>query len=122
MTRAAASSDNVIAMAEAAAATRFAEVTVAAERGAHLRRSVPAGDVLGLIDGEVVEIGSEIGGDGDQPGQPAGGRRRRAGHGAGRHGSGRGRRGRDGGAATCAGTIRWSRSASSPAANRTARC
>ena len=48
--------DDVVAMAEAAAATRFAEVTVAAG-GADLGRICRPGDVLGLIDGEVVEIG-----------------------------------------------------------------
>ena len=39
--------DDVIAMAEAAAATRWAEVTIAAARGAHHGRSVPAGRRLG---------------------------------------------------------------------------
>jgi DAK2 domain fusion protein YloV len=56
--------DNVIAVAEAAAATRFAEVTIAAEESITYAGRCKAGDVLGLIDGEVVEIGSEIGGMG----------------------------------------------------------
>ena len=56
--------DNVIAVAEAAAATRFAEVSVAAEASITYAGRCEAGDVLGLIDGEVVEIGSEIGGMG----------------------------------------------------------
>jgi DAK2 domain fusion protein YloV len=56
--------DNVIAVAEAAAATRFAEVTIAAEASITYAGRCEAGDVLGLIDGEVVEIGSEIGGMG----------------------------------------------------------
>jgi len=52
--------DNVIAMAEAAAGTRFAEVTIAEEQSITYAGRCEAGDVLGLIDGEVVEIGSEI--------------------------------------------------------------
>ncbi len=49
--------DDVIAMAEAAAATRYAEVTVAARRSLTSVGICEPGDVLGLIDGEVVEIG-----------------------------------------------------------------
>ncbi|HET6210738.1 MAG TPA: hypothetical protein VFD94_10170, partial [Jatrophihabitans sp.] len=56
--------DNVIAVAEAAAGTRFAEVTVALEQSITYAGRCEAGDVLGLIDGEVVEIGSEIAGMG----------------------------------------------------------
>jgi dihydroxyacetone kinase-like predicted kinase len=52
--------DNVIALAEAAAATRFAEVTVAVRDSLTLAGRCSAGDVLGLIDGEVVEIGSAV--------------------------------------------------------------
>lgn len=52
--------DDVIAMAEAAAATRFAEVTVAVSESITYAGRCQAGDVLGLIDGEVVEIGSDI--------------------------------------------------------------
>jgi len=52
--------DNVIALAEAAAATRFAEVTIAVRDSLTLAGRCSAGDVLGLIDGEVVEIGSDV--------------------------------------------------------------
>jgi dihydroxyacetone kinase-like predicted kinase len=52
--------DDVIAMAEAAAATRFAEVSVAIEAGLTTIGPCRAGDVLGLIDGDVVEIGSAV--------------------------------------------------------------
>jgi hypothetical protein len=49
--------DDVVAMAEAAAATRFAEITVADAEALTAVGICHAGDVLGLIDGEVVEIG-----------------------------------------------------------------
>ena len=49
--------DDVVAMAEAAAATRFAEVSVAQEQSLTSVGICEAGDILGLIDGEVVEIG-----------------------------------------------------------------
>jgi DAK2 domain fusion protein YloV len=49
--------DDVVAMAEAAAATRFAELTIATEQSLTSVGICEAGDVLGLIDGEVVEIG-----------------------------------------------------------------
>jgi len=52
--------DDVIALAEAAAATRFAEVTVAVRESLTYAGRCQAGDVLGLIDGEVVEIGSDV--------------------------------------------------------------
>jgi uncharacterized protein len=52
--------DDVVAMAEAAAATRWAEVTVAQREALTSLGRVEAGDVLGLIDGEVVEIGASI--------------------------------------------------------------
>ncbi len=52
--------DDVVAMAEAAAATRFAEVVIAAERSLTSVGICEAGDVLGLIDGDVVEIGRGI--------------------------------------------------------------
>jgi dihydroxyacetone kinase-like predicted kinase len=44
-------------MAEAAAATRFAEVTVARTEALTAVGICQPGDVLGLIDGEVVHIG-----------------------------------------------------------------
>lgn len=49
--------DDVVAMAEAAAATRHAEVTVATEEALTAVGICRPGDVLGLIDGEVVDIG-----------------------------------------------------------------
>ncbi|MBE7188456.1 MAG: DAK2 domain-containing protein [Jatrophihabitans endophyticus] len=49
--------DDVVAMAEAAAATRFAQVTVARAKALTAVGVCEPGDVLGLIDGEVVEIG-----------------------------------------------------------------
>jgi dihydroxyacetone kinase-like predicted kinase len=49
--------DDVVAMAEAAAATRFAEVTIAQREALTSVGVCEPGDVLGLIDGEVVEIG-----------------------------------------------------------------
>jgi hypothetical protein len=52
--------DDVIAMAEAAAATRYAEVTIAVSRSLTSAGICQAGDVLGLIDGEVVEIGRGV--------------------------------------------------------------
>jgi len=52
--------DNVIALAEAAAATRFAEVTIAVGDSITYAGRCSAGDVLGLIDGEVVEIGNDV--------------------------------------------------------------
>lgn len=52
--------DDVVAMAEAAAATRWAEVTVAQREALTSLGRVQAGDVIGLIDGEVVEIGNVV--------------------------------------------------------------
>ncbi|HEY7007367.1 MAG TPA: DAK2 domain-containing protein [Jatrophihabitantaceae bacterium] len=52
--------DDVVAMAEAAAATRFAEVMVAERESLTSVGICQAGDVLGLIDGEVVEIGRGV--------------------------------------------------------------
>jgi hypothetical protein len=52
--------DDVVAMAEAAAATRWAEVTVAQREALTSLGRVTSGDVLGLIDGEVVEIGASV--------------------------------------------------------------
>lgn len=49
--------DDVVAMAEAAAATRFAEVTVAQAESLTSAGICQPGDVLGMIDGEVVDIG-----------------------------------------------------------------
>jgi DAK2 domain fusion protein YloV len=52
--------DDIIAMADAAAATRFAEVHIADGEGLTTVGSCQAGDVLGLIDGEVVQIGRSV--------------------------------------------------------------
>jgi len=49
--------DDVVAMAEAAAATRHAEVTIAAAEALTGVGICQPGDVLGLIDGDVVEVG-----------------------------------------------------------------
>jgi len=52
--------DDVVAMAEAGAATRFAEVTVADAEALTSVGICQPGDVLGLIDGDVVEIGADV--------------------------------------------------------------
>jgi uncharacterized protein len=49
--------DDVVAMAEAAAATRHAELSIATAEALTAVGICQPGDVLGLIDGEVVEIG-----------------------------------------------------------------
>jgi hypothetical protein len=49
--------DDVVAMAEAAAATRYAEVTIAAAEALTAVGICTPGDILGMIDGDVVEIG-----------------------------------------------------------------
>jgi DAK2 domain fusion protein YloV len=54
--------DDVIAMAEAAAATRWAEVTVAAQQALTSAGRCEPGDVLGSAEGDVVVIGSELAG------------------------------------------------------------
>ena len=52
--------DDVVAMAEAAAATRCGELTIAAEEALTWAGRCQPGDVLGLVDGEVVLIGSDL--------------------------------------------------------------
>lgn len=52
--------DDVVAMAEAAAASRFAEVTLAESAALTAVGFCQPGDVLGLIDGEVVGIGHSV--------------------------------------------------------------
>ncbi|HST67896.1 MAG TPA: DAK2 domain-containing protein [Mycobacteriales bacterium] len=52
--------DDVIAMAEAAAATRWAEVFPAGRDALTMAGPCRAGDVLGLVDGDVVLIGAEL--------------------------------------------------------------
>ncbi|MDQ4039210.1 MAG: DAK2 domain-containing protein [Actinomycetota bacterium] len=51
--------DVVIALAEAAAATRWAEITVAAREAMTSAGRCAAGDVLGLAEGDVVLIGND---------------------------------------------------------------
>lgn len=53
--------DDVIAMAEAAAATRSAEVVVAGRDALTMAGPCRAGDVLGLAEGDVVVIGDAVG-------------------------------------------------------------
>jgi uncharacterized protein len=50
--------DDVIRMAETAAGTRWAEVTVAAGEALTSAGRCQAGDVLGLVGGEVIVIGT----------------------------------------------------------------
>jgi DAK2 domain fusion protein YloV len=52
--------DDAIAMTNAATATRWAEVTVAVRDAQTMAGPCVAGDVLGLIDGDVVVIGSGL--------------------------------------------------------------
>jgi len=52
--------DDVVAMAEAAAATRCGEVTIAAEEALTWVGRCYPGDVLGLVDGEVVLIAGSV--------------------------------------------------------------
>ncbi len=54
--------DDVVAMAEAAAATRWAEITIAQREALTSVGRCQPGDVLGLIDGEVVELGATVSG------------------------------------------------------------
>jgi dihydroxyacetone kinase-like predicted kinase len=52
--------DDVIAMAEAAAATRWAEVTVAEGEALTMAGRCQAGDALGSAEGDVVVIGADL--------------------------------------------------------------
>jgi hypothetical protein len=52
--------DEVIAMAEAAAACRFAELTVATREALTMAGRCQAGDVLALVEGDVVLIGATL--------------------------------------------------------------
>jgi DAK2 domain fusion protein YloV len=52
--------DDVIAMAEAAGACRSAELTIASREALTMAGRCQPGDVLGLIDGEVVLIGHDL--------------------------------------------------------------
>ena len=52
--------DDVAAMGEAAGSTRWAEVTTAVRQSATMAGVCRPGDVLGLLEGEVVLIGSDV--------------------------------------------------------------
>ncbi|GHD44033.1 DAK2 domain-containing protein [Streptomyces galbus] len=52
--------EDVVAMTSAAGATRYAEVTVAEHRSWTMAGICQAGDVLGLIDGDVAVIGADV--------------------------------------------------------------
>ncbi|MFF7446943.1 MULTISPECIES: DAK2 domain-containing protein [unclassified Streptomyces] len=52
--------EDVVSMTSAAGATRYAEVTVAERQSWTLAGICEAGDVLGLIDGDVAVIGSDV--------------------------------------------------------------
>jgi DAK2 domain fusion protein YloV len=52
--------DDVASMAEAAGSTRWAEVTTAVREAATMAGICRPGDVLGLLDGEVVLIGADL--------------------------------------------------------------
>ena len=52
--------DDIIAMAEAAAATRWAEVFPATRDALTMAGPCRAGDVLGLVDGDVVVVGGDL--------------------------------------------------------------
>ena len=52
--------DDVVAMTEAAAATRWAEVTVATEEALTSAGRCRAGDVLGAAEGDVVVLGADL--------------------------------------------------------------
>jgi dihydroxyacetone kinase-like predicted kinase len=52
--------DDVIAMAEAAAATRWAEVTMAEQQALTMAGTCQPGDVLGSAEGDVLVIGKDV--------------------------------------------------------------
>jgi dihydroxyacetone kinase-like predicted kinase len=52
--------DDVIAMAEAAAATRWAEVTIAEQEALTMAGTCQPGDVLGSAEGDVLLIGDDL--------------------------------------------------------------
>ena len=53
--------DDAIAMTDAARATRWAEVTTAVRDAQTMAGPCRAGDVLGLVGGDVVLVGSDVG-------------------------------------------------------------
>ena len=52
--------DDLVAMGRAAGATHYGGVTVAARRGNTMVGMCEVGDILGLMDGEIVEIGADV--------------------------------------------------------------
>jgi uncharacterized protein len=52
--------DDLVAMAEAAGACRYAEVTVATREAVTVAGLARPGDVVALVEGEVIVIGSEL--------------------------------------------------------------
>ncbi|WP_377269240.1 DAK2 domain-containing protein [Peterkaempfera sp. SMS 1(5)a] len=57
--------EDVVSMTSAAGATRYAELAVAEGESWTMAGVCQAGDVLGLIDGDVAVIGSDLGGTGE---------------------------------------------------------
>ena len=51
--------DDVVAMTRAAGATRYGAVTIAAREGVTSAGMCRIGDVLGLVDGDIVELGDD---------------------------------------------------------------
>ena len=74
--------DDVIAMAEAAGACRYAEVCHASREALTVAGPCRPGDVLALVEGEVHLIGTRPGRHLRRRGRPDARRRRRAGHAA----------------------------------------
>ena len=52
--------DDVVTMARASSATRYGGVTVASKEAITTAGRCQVGDVLGLVDGDIVEIGSDV--------------------------------------------------------------
>jgi dihydroxyacetone kinase-like predicted kinase len=52
--------DDVVAMTRAAGATRYGAVTIASRRALTTAGACEAGDVLGLVDGDIVLVGSDV--------------------------------------------------------------
>ena len=72
--------EDVVAMTSAAGATRYAELAVAERQSWTMAGICQAGDVLGLIDGDVAVIGADLAGDRRRRPRPDALRRRRTGH------------------------------------------
>jgi dihydroxyacetone kinase-like predicted kinase len=52
--------DDVVTMARASSATRYGGVTIASKEAITTAGRCQVGDVLGLVDGDIVEIGEQI--------------------------------------------------------------